>query len=120
MKNIEHYRSVLSKEVSSLEEELRSVGRVNPENKSDWQGTPGNTENIDAEDENSLADKFEEFEERSAVETELEVRLHEVKMALERLEKGEYGICKICGKEIEDDRLEANQAAETCKEHINN
>jgi RNA polymerase-binding transcription factor DksA len=120
MKNIELHKESLEKELKQLETELKSVGRVNPENKADWEGTPGNTENIDDADENSLADKFEEYEERSAVETELEVRLNEVKRAIKKIEEGKFGICKICEKEIEEDRLQANSAAETCKEHINN
>jgi len=119
MKNIESYKEALEKELMELETELRSVGRKNPENPSDWQGTPGDTENVDVEDENSLADSFEDYEERNAVNTELEVRLNEVKAALEKIGKGGYGICRICGEEIEDARLEANPAAETCKAHIN-
>jgi DnaK suppressor protein len=118
MKNIEIHKESLEKELVSLKEEMRSVGRVNPENSKDWEGTPGNTENIDDADENSLADKFEEYEERNAVETELEIRFREVEAALLRIEKGGFGVCKICEKEIEDDRLEANPAAETCKEHL--
>ncbi|TRZ51078.1 hypothetical protein D4R99_04910 [bacterium] len=120
MKNIEHFQELLSKEKVELEEELKSVGQKNPSNPDDWEGTPGETEYVDTSDENSLADKFEGFEERSAVETELEVRLNEIKKAMERAEKGEYGVCGVCGKEIENDRLEANPAAGTCKEHINN
>jgi RNA polymerase-binding transcription factor DksA len=120
MKNIEHFKGLLLEEKKQLEQELGSVGRINPENPNDWEGTPGDTQDIDSEDENSLADKFEEFEERSAVETELEVRLNEIKAALERAEKETYGICRVCQGEIEDERLEANPAAETCKMHINN
>jgi len=119
MKNIEHFKETLLKEKERVEEELKGVGRKNPSNPNDWEGTPGETEYVDASDKNSLADKFESFEERSAVEVELETRLNEIKAAIEKIEKGEYGICNTCGKEIEDDRLEANPAAETCKEHIN-
>ncbi|MFA6566536.1 MAG: TraR/DksA C4-type zinc finger protein [Candidatus Paceibacterota bacterium] len=50
----------------------------------------------------------------------MEVRLNEINAALERTEKGGYGICRVCQGEIEDERLEANPAAETCKGHINN
>jgi RNA polymerase-binding transcription factor DksA len=35
------------------------------------------------------------------------------------MEEGKYGICKVCGEEIEEARLEANPAAETCKAHLN-
>lgn len=117
--NIEHYKELLLAEQKRLLEELPSVGRVNPENPNDWQGTPGDSDQVDTEDENSLADKFEEFEERNAVEVELESELILVKNALERIGEGTFGICKIGGEEIEADRLEANPAAETCKKHLN-
>ncbi len=120
MKNIEQLKDSLLKEKGQLEEELKSVGRKNPSNPNDWEGTPGETEYVDLSDENSLADKFEVFEERSAIEAELETSLNEVTEAIERIEKGVYGICNICEKEIEDERIEANPAAKTCKEHINN
>lgn len=118
MENVEHYKESLLAEKKRLEEELGGVGRVNPENPSDWQGTPGDTE-ADTEDENSFADKIEEFEERNAVEVQLESQLITVKNALARIDAGKYGTCNVCGKEIEPDRLEANPAAETCKKHLN-
>lgn len=119
MQNIEHYKTLLLEEKNRLEEELKSVGRVNPDNPDDWEGTPGEAE-ADTEDENLFADKLEEFEERSAVEVELESQLIMVKRALDRIEKGNFGICTVGGEEIESDRLEANPAAETCKKHMNN
>jgi len=120
MKNIEHFKELLLEEKKHLESEIKSVGRVNPENPNDWEGTPGDMgEDADASDENSFADKIEEFEGRSAVATELEDRNQEIENALTRMEEGKYGICKVCGEEIEEARLEANPAAETCKAHLN-
>jgi RNA polymerase-binding transcription factor DksA len=116
--NIEHYKELLLSEKKRLIEELSSVGRINPENPEDWQGTPGDAD-PDTEDENSLADKIEDFEERSAVENELETELILVKNALEKIEEGSFGVCRSCGQEIETDRLEVNPSAETCKKHIN-
>jgi RNA polymerase-binding transcription factor DksA len=37
--------------------------------------------------------------------------------ALERLDKGEYGRCAVCGREIDDERLEARPEVRTCREH---
>jgi RNA polymerase-binding transcription factor DksA len=54
-----------------------------------------------------------------AISRQLEVQLVEVEAALERIEKGTYGICEISGTQIEEDRLDANPAARTCKAHIN-
>lgn len=117
MQNKEYYKELLLSEKKRLLEELPSVGRVNPENPDDWEGTPGDAD-TETEDENSLADKLEDFEERSAVEIELESQLILVNKALERVEKGTFGICVVGGEEIEADRLEANPAAETCKKHM--
>lgn len=115
--NIEHYKDLLLTEQKRLLEELPSVGRANSSEPGGWEGTPGDTE-ADTEDENSLADKFEEFEERSAVEVELESQLILVKNALGRIEGGTFGTCTVGGEEIEADRLEVNPTAETCKKHM--
>ncbi|WP_232698405.1 TraR/DksA C4-type zinc finger protein [Brevibacillus daliensis] len=43
--------------------------------------------------------------------------MREIDQALVRMEKGTYGICTVCGKEIAVDRLIALPQALTCKEH---
>ena len=116
--DIQHFKSKLSKEITLLEKELSSVGRINPSNKKDWEATPVDL-NIPQSDRNDRADSIEEFEERSAVQVELENRLNNIKEALQKIEDGKYGICEIDGGQIEVGRLEANPAAKTCKIHIN-
>jgi DnaK suppressor protein len=37
--------------------------------------------------------------------------------AIERLDAGKYGRCEVCGREIDDERLEARPEARTCREH---
>jgi len=41
-------------------------------------------------------------------------RLQEIEQALERIRKGNYGKCAICGKDIKIERLEAYPEADTC------
>jgi len=41
-------------------------------------------------------------------------RLGEVDDALERLEQGDYGTCRACGRQIPDERLAARPTALTC------
>jgi RNA polymerase-binding transcription factor DksA len=116
--DIKHFKEKLEEEKATLEKELGGVGRINPDNPQDWEPTPGNL-NIPKSDKNDMGDAMEEYEGRMAVEVELENRLDNIKKAIEKIEKGTYGKCKIDGGDIETDRLEANPAAETCKEHIN-
>jgi DnaK suppressor protein len=39
---------------------------------------------------------------------------NEIDLALLRMDRGEYGICEVCGTEIERRRLEVLPAARTC------
>ncbi len=41
-------------------------------------------------------------------------RLEQINAALQRIERGIYGICAKCGEEIDSRRLEAEPAAMTC------
>lgn len=117
--NTDTYKQSLLEEKATLESELHGIGRINPENKDDWQPMPDDELDINDPDLNVRADAVEEFVTRIGVTVPLEERLAEVNDALERIEAGTYGTCRICEKEIEEDRLEANPAATTCKEHIN-
>jgi RNA polymerase-binding transcription factor DksA len=116
--NLEHYKELLLAEQERLEKDLVSVGRVNPDNPQDWEATPGDVNDRSA-DPNKLADNVEEYEARTATLKELEDSLKDVRDALEKIEKGTYGICEISGEQIEEDRLEANPSARTSKSHIN-
>lgn len=47
----------------------------------------------------------------------LRMQRAEVVAALERIEAGEYGRCAVCGKEIDDERLEARPETDKCRDH---
>lgn len=49
-----------------------------------------------------------------ALDETLGIELTQIKAALRRIELGEYGICRGCGREIEIKRLEAIPYVETC------
>ena len=116
--DIQHFKKKLEEEKERLEVSLADVGQKNPNNPSDWEGK---SEPIDAEraDKIDTADNIEEYESNTAVVNTLEVRLNNINAALQRIENGTYGICQTSGEPIEEDRLEANPAADTCKEHMN-
>lgn len=115
--DIQYFKEKLLKEKVILEEELGSIGRVNPENPNDWNATSGEIE-TDSADENEVADKFEELEENKVILNKLEPQFNDVKAALERIENGTYGVCEISGEPIERDRLEANPSARTSIKHM--
>jgi RNA polymerase-binding transcription factor DksA len=113
----ENFKKMLVKERETLESELSTVGRKNPDNKSDWEAVEGEVV-TDTAEEGDVAEGITEYENNSAVLDQLEKRLNEVKVALGKIETGKYGICEVCGEEIESDRLEANTSATTCKKHM--
>jgi RNA polymerase-binding transcription factor DksA len=123
--NIDHYKQKLEAEKAKLLGELQELGRINPTNPKDWETTYSNlhpsvgSDEISAEpDSNDQADLIEEYELRNATEVPLEARMNEVLRALERIEKGTFGLCTVDEPHpIEEGRLEANPAATTCMKH---
>jgi RNA polymerase-binding transcription factor DksA len=114
--NTEEQKKKLVTELQELETELLSVGRRNPSNLADWEAVPTDPGN-DPIDPNEVADNMEDYEGNTAILKQLEIRYNEVKQAIEAIEKGTYGICSVCGKQIEDARLEALPSASTCIAH---
>ncbi len=116
MKNITVFKEKLEAEKSTLEKELSDIARFNQETGM-WEAMP-DQDLVGEIDDNDAADRFEDFEERSALLSTLQARLTDINSALKKVGDGTYGICEIGGEKIEADRLEANPAARTCKEHM--
>lgn len=114
---IKKYRLQIKKELNSVEAELKTVGRKNPDNPADWEPVPDKMD-ISPADDNEMADNIEAFEENTAILKQLEIRFNELKDALKRIADGKYGICEVGGEVIEEERLDANPAATTCKKHM--
>lgn len=68
----------------------------------------------DKSDEN--AQEIGEYSTNLATDKVLEATLRDIESALERIEKGEYGICKYCKKPINVKRLQARPVASACVE----
>lgn len=113
----EHFKKKLETEKKLLEEELSKVGRKNPDNPSDWEAVPAETDSSQA-DENTNADRIEDYEDNAAIVGTLESRYQDIREALERIENNTYGLCQTCSQEIETVRLEANPSARTCRKHM--
>ncbi len=116
MENIQHFKQKLEVEKKKLEEELKTVGKINPGNPADWEATPDKLDILNA-DRNEVADQIESYEGNTAILKQLEIQLFDVNNALKKIEDGTYGVCDVCGKTIPEDRLEASPSATTCIEH---
>jgi len=100
------------------EEETRLTRELEQFSKKD----PHNTENFntqfeevgDKEDENAA--EVATYSDNLTLERELEAALRDVHGALDRLKKGTYGICKYCGKQIDERRLKARPMSSACVE----
>jgi len=113
--NTKIYKTKLEEEKKLIEDELSEIGKV--DKTGDWEAKPEDEMNSqEVPDEGDLAERSADYEERSIKLNTLEFRLSDIKKALGKIENGKYGICEICGKKIEEDRLEVNPAAKTCKE----
>jgi len=117
------YKKLLEEELARLENELKSVGEVNPENPRDWVPTPPDDLELQA-DPIDRADAIEEYAERVGIEAPLEQQLKSVQKALAAIANNTYGICSVSDlahpnpHPIEIERLDANPSAPTCVAHM--
>ncbi len=117
MIHTKHFNEKLVAEKSNLEEELGGIAIFNTETNI-WEATP-DQDMMGEIDDNDAADRFEDFEGRSGMVSTLQARLTDVNNAMEKIAQGKYGTCETCGEKIEENRLEANPSAKTCKAHMN-
>jgi DnaK suppressor protein len=99
----------LTEEKSKLESELQKFAKPT--------GTPGDYETKFEDfgsDRDENASEVEAYSDNLGIENSLEERLKDVNDALERIDKGIYGICENCNQEIDEERLRAYPAARTC------
>ena|SRR3989338_426872 len=112
---IDELKQKLLEEKTLLEKDLSSFAQKDLKMKGDWDTAFPQMGEAQSGSHSSLdesADEVEEFENLTAKEFTLETRLAEVNRALERVAKDNFGLCQKCGKEISEERLRANPAAE--------
>jgi RNA polymerase-binding transcription factor DksA len=68
---------------------------------------------VDVELDEGDSEVFER-EKNAALIAVLEIRMQDIQMALRSIEKGSYGTCARCGKQIEPARLEVKPDATLC------
>lgn len=108
IQKIEHFKALLLAEKERLEQELADLGSKDP-NKADATFPESGS---NSEDDNAA--EITEFVDMLSVEARVEAELKDVTKALVAIEKGSYGTCKYCEKEIDEKRLEARPASSSC------
>lgn len=102
--NLEEIKTKLLKEKEELELMIESLEKEEKEYLYEQVKTP-----------DEEADKYE-FKQEYHIQLEnLKERLGKVNKALERIEKGDYGICEKCHKKIEEARLKIDPATNICR-----
>ncbi|MBU6426676.1 TraR/DksA C4-type zinc finger protein [Patescibacteria group bacterium] len=116
-RDLEYFKKKLLAEKADIEAELSGISQKDSSGPGGWEATSGKIE-VDAADENEVADKFEELEENAGIAGQLENQLSEINSALDRIANGTYGICEKCGEPIERERLDANPSARISIKHL--
>jgi DnaK suppressor protein len=73
----------------------------------------GELSGVDQHQADLGTETFEREKDMSILE-QVESELHDVEVALRRLDEGTYGRCEACGKPIDEARLDALPAARLC------
>lgn len=109
-KTMEELRAMLLKEKEELERNLGRIARPVDKEEGDYETS---FEDIGT-DKDDNATEVDQYTQNLSVETALEKKLQDVLDALERMDKGTYGKCENCQKDIPLERLRVNPSAKVC------
>ena len=109
--DVDRFKQALLEERERISEALEYLHEENPGSLEDETGEPS------ASADEHLADTATETYDREldySLEENAEKVLSEIDAALQRIETGTYGVCRVCGREIAPERLEARPWATLC------
>ena len=112
-KRIEYFKARLVEEQGRLRHELEDLGMEDPLHKGKFEATFPET-GSNSEDDN--AQEVSEYADNISIEARIEAELKDVEKAIESIAAGTYGVCKYCGKPIDELRLEARPESSSCIE----
>ena len=100
-KQLDEFKKSLSDERDYVEKELKTVSINNPNIKEDWvpEIESMSPPSGDIGDQSS---QYADYQRNIAITAQLETRYNNIKDALERMEKGTYGICMKSGNPDRD------------------
>ena len=107
---IKSIKEQLLKEREKIEKELLQIGTRDPKDPSNF--------NINVPEygtsEEDNATEVAAYTDNLSIEQSLEETMRDINSTLERIDKGQYGVCKYCGKEIVLKRLLARPTSSSC------
>lgn len=109
------FRALLQKEKDGLVEQLSRSDHYDLE-RGHYHEAMGELSSYDNHPADEATDLYER-EKDIALNEHTENQLKNVKIALQAIEDGSYGKCKVCGEEIPVERLEAMPTTQYCLEH---
>jgi len=116
---LSHFKTKLKAEAAEIEAELSKIAKKDDSQAENWDATSGSIDTMSPlADPNEAADQIEELEGNQMVTDALEIRHRQITAALAKMDEGTYGTCEISGEAIEEERLQANPSARTCKAHM--
>ncbi len=109
------YAKLLEEERAKLEEELLNISIKNPKIEGDWIpiANPNSDRSAGSEDQ-----VVKDYQSNIVLTEILEARYQDILKAIKKIKNGTYGICEVTDKKISEERLDANPAARTCKDHL--
>lgn len=106
-RNFEAFRSRLESEQKHLRGDLAQLETSGQPAEVRREGSPFGKR------EEEATESFE-LEKRLAMEKQIKANLADIEHALSKFEKGTYGLCDICGRPIDPERLEARPQSSLC------
>jgi RNA polymerase-binding transcription factor len=114
-KLLDELKRKLEEQRNILEKELSKFAKKDENLEGDWDTkypkADGATGSAALED---AADQVEAYVNLLPVEHDMELRLVDIKSAMEKIKKGTYGKCENCGKDIDIERLKIFPEAKFC------
>lgn len=118
----EELKQKLEKEKQSLEEQLKKFATKDEKTKGDWDTRfPKLEKNASGSSGlEAAADEVEEYSTLLPMEYSMELKIQNINSALEKIKKGNYGLCENCGKKIPIERLNVSPESKFCLKCENN
>jgi DnaK suppressor protein len=109
-------KEILEKQKKALETLLESFAKKDKKTADDWDTRfPSWNGEVGSGALEKAADQVEEYSTLLPIEHNLELKLRDINLALEKIKKGKYGTCEKCGKKIDIKRLKISPEARFCK-----